>query len=543
MRTSHRSDPRTALVVTAVFASLMALLSLPADKAATRPAPAQPACVILDNAGKPARNLHDPLAKLLSAKPCPANAFELRTRLQEAGAKIKTTLVANRGFHNPAQGSFSMFEIVTGRLTSGGAGIADGEFFFGHFTARTGASLIASQPPSSENLMIELIAWDPEKKVFNFYEELGDGRKGLWFYRGDSLDIMADLTSLHRPPTPGSPQFGKRLRCSGCHLAGGPIMKEMALPHNDWWMQERTLPFGGAKPDATLSGILAGLVDATELAHSVQAGMAKLRQSETFREADKKRSLPERLRPLFCPVELNLASDPAPMDQKAPRISIPSAFLVNPMLARGDIDIAREHYDAALTTLKSAFPEALPARRDGDHGWLTPVKAFSDTQAIEALIEEGLIDREFVMDVLAVDMTNPLFSTGRCGLLRLLPPKADTTWRNTFQGSLQAAAPGNPAARELHGNLTTPSRDTTFHQTRATALLAQSRKQAQSAPAVIDLLRLLAQRRAEARASAISQNRLGQILEPNFRVIFPGVNPAISPGTFQLTEDGRVVRR
>ena len=75
--------------------------------------------------------------------------------------------------------------------------------------------------------MVELIAWDGDKQVFNFYEMIGDGRQGKWFYRGDSLDIQADVKFLHRQTGSGDPRFGSNLRCSGCHTAGGPIMKEL----------------------------------------------------------------------------------------------------------------------------------------------------------------------------------------------------------------------------------------------------------------------------------------------------------------------------
>ena len=318
-------------------------------------------------------------------------------------------------------------------------------------------------------------------------------------------------------------------------------MKELAAPHNDWWMSNRQLPFGTLKPDAELSRILKGLVDADELAASVKTGLSHLKQSERFQAARKARSLQEQLRPLFCPVELNLESDAQPLDDKAAQLTIPSGFFVDPRLARKDIVINRAHYDAALATLKVSFPET--SRADGDHGWLTPVKAFSDTQAIESLIAEGLIDQEFAADVLAVDITSPVFSAARCSLLRLLPNSAAGSWQTAFEASLQSNAKSNPAARELLNNLTDPARTVAFHQARAASFLEQCQKNLGTRDAVIKLYQLLADRRAQAFASEISKNPLGQILEPNFRVIFPRPSPAIKPGSFQITEEGRVIPR
>jgi len=546
-RSNRKQIWQNVAVVTVVVLGLMALTEIAwtarahanentAGNGLVQPAP--PACVIQDNANRPTLNNNDPLAKLLlNGGPCPVNVFEFRARLLGAGAKIKTAFVGNRGFHNPAGGSFSMFEIVSGRLAPAGIDVADGEFFFGHFTGRDGNKLFADQTP--QGLMVELIAFDPQKKLFNFYEVIGNGQKGEWFYRGDSLDIQADVKLLHRQLNPNNPQFGTTLRCSGCHIAGGPIMKELATPHNDW-DTARHLPLDNMKPDAELARILQGLIDADELANSVKAGLQKLADSERFQQGKKALSLQEQLRPLFCPVELNLESDLTPLDDKAP-LRVPSAFLIDPRLAQSSITIDHAQYDGALVALNAAFPEIRPLRRDGDHGWLTPVKAFSDMLAVESLIKQGLIDQEFVSDVLAVDLTNPVFSRSRCGLLRLVPNKAEVNWKETFKASLKTVAKTNSAAQELLNNLTDPARNAQFHQARGTRLLSQCQNRLQTQDSVTTLYRLLAQRRSEAFASEISKNPGNQILEPRFRVIFSKTNPAISPGSFRLTEDCQVV--
>ncbi len=525
---------------------LLAFISFASSDSSTKAEgvlpPLAPACVIQDSRGRPVLSNSDPLAKLLlSGGVCPVNVFELRARLLAGGAKIKTALVANRGFHNASSDSFSMFEMVSGRLDPLGITIDDGDFFFGHFTASRGANtLFADQRPESGALMVELIAWDTDKQVFNFYEMIGDGRQGKWFYRGDSLDIQADVKFLHRQTNSSNPRFGSNLRCSGCHTAGGPIMKELTPPYNDWWVNERHLTFGKANPDAELSRIFQGIVDASELSNAVRVGDSKLLGSVKFQQARKALSLQEQLRPLFCPVELNLESDTAPLDQKAASVQIPSAFFVNTMLAQASVSIERSHYDAALVALKASFPETQMA--DADHGWLTPVKAFSDTQIIESLIKQGLIDQEFAFDVLAVDMTNPVFSTARGSLLRLLPDSATIDWKEKFKANLKANASRNAAAQELLNNLTDPSRDIKFHQARALRILSQCQKSLQEKSAALEMYKLLAQRRAEAFASEISKNPEGQILEPGFRVIFPKVQPTAKPGFLHLSEEGRAVR-
>jgi hypothetical protein len=128
--------------------------------------------------------------------------------------------------------------------------IPRGDLLFGHFTNVTRDKRLVS---NKEDLVIELIAWDPGRQFYNFYE-LVDGD---WFYRGDSKDILDDVQLLHRQRDASIKPFGTRLRCSGCHINGGLLQKELALPHNDWFTRDRQLPLGTLKPDSFVKGKLA----------------------------------------------------------------------------------------------------------------------------------------------------------------------------------------------------------------------------------------------------------------------------------------------
>jgi hypothetical protein len=485
----------------------------------------------------------DYLSRLLATLPaCPKNVFELRAAFQSDGLQLRTTLVANRGFHNPSQGSFSLFEMAGGVSRSTGIKLDQGQFFFGHFTAANGKLLVADQNPVQGALMVELIAWDPSKRTFNFYELIGDGSQGRWFYRGDSHDIQRDLKFLHLQPNPSQPQFGKTLRCAGCHMNGGPIMKELAMPHNDWWTPERVLDAGGRKPDAALAGILKTLVPAEVLAQSVKIGVIGIHSSGVQAPL----SLREKLRPLFCPMEINFESDLQPADS-ATSIQVPTGFFVDPRLAQGPsqapIVVSKSAYDAGMSSQGMRFPET--QRTDADHAFVTPVKAFSDIVAIESLRKTGLIDDEFITDILAIDFANPLVSPARCGLLRLLPAQASANWREQFVTAIQSAlhqasvakSPWAPVLSEALANLTDPTRNSTFHRARAQRFLQNCAQRAQAATHVSHWVQLLAQRRAEVRASEISKNPRGQILEPGFRVIFPEPATPATPGKFGLDEN------
>jgi hypothetical protein len=471
--------------------------------------------------GLPSPAPKDPLARALALQgTCPRSAQELGEALGRLGARLEPTIVNFAGFHNPRAGAFFLFEIAsTGAPAT--FEIARGDLVFGHFTNATADGRLVS---NRSGLVIEAIAWDPGKQFYNFYELVD----GVWIYRGDSRDILDDIESLHRVRPAGAGPFGTKLRCSGCHLNGGLIQKELAPPHNDWFTRARPLPIGGLRPDAFVAAKLAGVVDTAGLSRLVFESQRRLADSPGYRKALAARSLQERLRPLFCPVEVNLVSESFPLDDERPTLLVPSEFFADVRLATGDIRVSRQAYDAGLRHLSAQLP-GTPGRADADHPWLTPAKAQSDITAVEALVREGVIDAEFVGDVLAIDFTNPVFSPSRCGLLKLVPTSGDADFMPPFREALERSKA--PAAGELLQNLTQAERTASFHAKGVAAFLTSCAQRASDPEAVRAWMRLLAQRRAEVGASEISKNPQGRILEDNFgRVVFPAVAPRPLPG-------------
>jgi hypothetical protein len=490
--------------------------------------PARAACV---PAGLPSPPPRDPVARVLAQQSvCPKTPIAFRTILKQSGARLEPTMVNFAGFHNASSGAFFIFESVsaTGALPAT-LPIQRGDLLFGHFTATSGTRLVSN----TDGLAIELIAWDPDKQFYNFYELVD----GSWFYRGDSKDILDDIRMLHRQRPKSASPFGQGLRCAGCHVNGGLLQKELAAPHNDWFVHSRPLPFGGLTPDASIKEILADLVDAGDLSTLVVASSRRLADSPGYRKVLAARTLQERLRPLFCPVEVNIESDSQPADDRQPSVRIPSGFFVDTRLASAEISIERGAYDVALKKLGVRLPRT-PGRVDADHAWLTPVKAQSDIVAVDALVEQGLIDREFVADVLAVDFTNPMFAGNRCGLLKLVPEGAGPDFVVRFKDALRGAS--LPGAPELLRNLTDPERSAAFHQQQSLAFVASCRQRASDPAAVLDWLRLLAQRRVEVSASEISAKEIinrgrHHILEDPNRIVFPATEPAAVAGRLGLT--------
>lgn len=469
---------------------------------------------------------HDALTVLLAPlERCPTTVQEFRRVLTQAGSTFATTMVGNRGFHNPGQGSFSFFETVAiSNLPGLNRPVVPGDLLFGHFTTVAGNGALAlDQNPMQPGLLIELIAWDFTKEVFNFYELVGSAGGSRWFYRGDSQDIWADVKNLHLTASAQQPIFGNKLRCSGCHIAGGPIMKELAAPNDSWWRKERPLPFGGHNPDGQVQNVMKSMVNPELLQSLVLSGDQKLINGKAWQA--KTQAPKVALRPLFCAEEINLESGPESLDVASPVVQVPAGFFVDPLFANATLETSKAAYVKALQALQSRFPET--TRLDADHGWLTPVKARADQLAVQKLIAQGLITKEFAADVLAVDMTRPLLSPKRCDLLQVLPNSFQGDWLSVFVSNLKESQV--LGAQELMQNLTDADHSLVQYQEQAAAFLDGCRQQLNRDEGVLELVGYLGQVRDEVKVAAISKNPRGQILEPGFRVIFPEFKPVPKP--------------
>lgn len=462
--------------------------------------------------------LNDPLFLLLKAQSqCPAHVSTLKTALENAGLSVNPAMVANRGRHNPVLGSFSFFEEVTGASHQLPKLIERGEFFFGHFTSLNGNIIELDQSPDpdpeEQKLLIEAIAWDSLKGMFNFYELISQGSSTLWYYRGDSQTALDDNRYLFLDPPEGEDKFGNRMRCSACHASGGPIMKELAAPHNDWWTSARPLLLGSNRPSAPVASYLSRIMDASTFSQSVQAGMKRLEESETYQQAKNNRSLQEQLRPVFCATEINIASDMSELSSTNRNIIIPSAYILSPWLGNGSLLLNKYLYLGLLEQNRIYFPET--SRIDADHAWLSLVKSEADHLAIRTLIDKNLVSEEWVKAVMAVDFSKPTISLGRCQLLKLVPENYSENWQEQFLAQLQNSA--LPFAHELAENLKQPI----DYEELAWDFFVNINQQLTTTIGREQLFAKLIFNRAIIGRTDLVKNPRGQILEPGFRVIFP----------------------
>ncbi|WP_147279883.1 hypothetical protein [Legionella worsleiensis] len=427
-------------------------------------------------------------------------------------------MVANRGKNNPYLGSFSFFESITGTMQNGFQ-INPGSFYLGYFSKLEQDEIKLDYLPEKNKLLIELIAWDRKKCLFNFYELRGiDSTKTRWYYRGNSEDALLDNQYLYRDTPPNSTKFGKRMRCSACHNSGGPIMKEIKTPHNDWWNNSNQLIFLPNNPDDEINLLINDIVDAQIFSNEVLSGIKKLNKSVPFNTFKRTLTLQEQLRPLFCTSEINIESNKTSgiLDP----VTIPSGFWLNPLLDEVKIVIPAQAYQKLLIENKMQFPETKLS--DADHAWLTPVNGIGDINSIRHLIKNKIITRHFVQSVLMIDYSHPLFSKQRCDLLKLIPAKPDYDWVNIFINRLYQVQEQQPKALLLASYLTNNKK---YNQKYFQQVLHQYKNKINMAiksdHGLQEMFNQLLQTRQDVFENELSNNPLGQILEPGFRVIFP----------------------
>jgi hypothetical protein len=167
---------------------------------------------------------------------------------------------------------------------------------------------------------------------------------------------------------------------------------------------------------------------------------------------------------------------------------------------------------------------------------VVPTRSFIDDQVIDTLLAEGLLDEELVADVLAIDFTTPVYSRARASLIRFVPDQAKDVadLRAKLTAALRKAPANEQAARALLTNLTDSARTAEAHRKAAQAYLEAAAAAASKLEAVVDWLKIAAQRRLEVEQSETAGHRDGNITEEGFRVIFPTIKLTSKAGALRL---------
>jgi hypothetical protein len=417
----------------------------PTDQVDDSQVPASPCDgVLVDRSGRTnadgspiqrvAGRLGDPLAVLVyqSEGGCPTSFEGIVEKLARTDAEacldvfdglagMQTRVVSEQAqLRDTKEGS--LYRTVTSRACGGRPPF---ELLFASFGVSPDSADI---PPG-----VEIMAFDREAGVFNFYKEVGD----QMVFFGDSIDYITQ--------GPGGPGLTDVRGCANCHTGGGVVMKELLFP---WvhWEDEFDTPgaFELVENRRHLFGEKQGGRDMEELTMEANRAWNRRRVAYLVEHG----TVEELLRPLFCPVEVNIAS----LDG----FGFPTELVLDRRLGFMFLEEFAEFerfqelaagYQALLEAIDQRVP-GHPGERDTVAEFSFIQRAHADTDYVDQLIESGVIDEPFARDVLLVDFTRPVFSDDRCDLLAFAPelPATERSPASIRQGFIAALEAGPQAA-------------------------------------------------------------------------------------------------
>lgn len=277
---------------------------------------------------------------------------------------------------------------------------------------------------------IEAMGWDESSGSFNYYKlnQTQGETAATWKFRGNSKD--ADLLST----------TARQGTCMQCHINGGPVMKELVLPWNNWHSFSDNIsylaPGGKSWPIANAANSpLKNLEGAESLETDIMMPTIvrfNTRRINQFKGANGTIITDARrlLKPLFITTEANLISSNGLSSlhsfAKRPPLNelrIPQSFFINQaLLDRLNIsasffdfnDISGKDYEHLVRQTKTTFNGQQPG--DSNFAWFVPEAGFIDSDFVTQLVDQGILSPAFVAAALAIDLETPVFSPSRAKL-------------------------------------------------------------------------------------------------------------------------------
>lgn len=393
--------------------------------------------------------LDDPMAKLiLTTEGCPLTVSQLAEKLRGAD----TNNCADQGAGKPATGVTTRV-IGEGAQESGQAGSyrtvtardCDGRPPFGLLMSGTANANGVGQK------FLEVITQDKTTGVFDYYSQ----ENGRWTFFGTSADFVSSGYSCKGGQC--TPKIASQTRCAGCHPGGGLNMKELHSPWVFW--DVGALP-GAPEAIAKSPDVLGSRGSGVDLEEQrVSPGnLAWVKKRVAILKA---KGTQEVLRPLFCTVDMNLQTSGSP---KEGLTGVPGDFFVDRSFRAGQVTVDNAEYKTQLASSGASLPGG---GKDTPFAFIYPERSAQDIFYQAELVTQGVVDTDFVMDVLHVDFTRPAYSTARCDLLKLAPTlTADKLTPAAIRDGFKAALAGQSgaAAVQLLANLNVVG-DQAAHQT------------------------------------------------------------------------------
>ncbi|MFF9488779.1 hypothetical protein [Streptomyces sp. NPDC014676] len=273
---------------------------------------------------------------------------------------------------------------------------------------------------------LQVAAWDPEAKVFNFYMRLGPA----WVWAGNSWDAL-------EPDSRGK-------GCFDSHVNGSAVMKELRIPWINWQSERATIRLADDDP-LRRDPLYQQVTGAQKLELTVRSLVTRWTAARLAAvTANGVVEHPDRLlRHLFTTTTVNLASTDRQSSVITPESSdlvLPMGFWLNQDVLLDDLGLTTRaappavpaaRYRASLTRFGFRLEEraedgGIAFRRPGDtfFAFVVPEAAHEDNEVVRQMIRNGLLSAKFAACVLMVDFPNPVFSLPRAHLMRYAPTVA-----------------------------------------------------------------------------------------------------------------------
>lgn len=255
------------------------------------------------------------------------------------------------------------------------------------------------EPGEIDLQSIEMYAWDPNKRAYQFYETFAAERGGVRVSPSPERCKQCHLTPADQDPV-------------AMHMT--PIMNELTRPWKHWNAEPGFPSFEFHIPErAENSKSLAELFEpfkgqADQFETIIRAGhdkvaLARLRERRNPVDIDKAMGL---LRPVFCSEQINYASE----DHSSGAIF--NTALVDPGIQQAYFQIRPDNWPWAWV---NDDVMRLPSPT-GDTVKQIPVRGNSDVAVENLLISTRVLTPHQILRVRALDWERPVFSEFRCGL-------------------------------------------------------------------------------------------------------------------------------
>lgn len=300
------------------------------------------------------------------------------------------------------------------------------------------------ESPRSEDLLLEVIAWDPENRTFHFYQR----QKGAWFWCGQS-DMAFDADTRSNGPFDshinGYPNM-KELKTPWVHWHGpGLAIQETAyapddpLATDDLFLSKQTAftfevrvvrPLMSRWNEARFDKAMAGgpLSPATLfLRQVVESTSVNLITTHTEFARLTQEDLEDVPVTFFLDLDSLIDSTGVGLPVDIPRLRM-SGVTYSDLIKRHNLRVRGGSIDVA---------------GDVPFCFLVPERAHEDVLVVLGMLARNHLSRRLAACLLMVDFPNPVFSPKRAGLLRHAPKGplgAASDLDATFVDAIRAAS-------------------------------------------------------------------------------------------------------